>query len=78
MQVEHHTDLAKAAWATGEREDAVVLEQAAEEAQKEAILIAKAAEVSWQEACDTEAEGNRLLLAVQVRSLCCGFFAVRR
>lgn len=66
MQVANLTELAKAAWATRNSEEAVALEQAADMAQKEAILTAKAAESSWREAQDTEAEANRLTGAVQV------------
>lgn len=70
LQVTHFTDLAKAAWATRDREQAVELEQAADVAQKAAILTAKAAESSWREAQATDAEGQRLAAAVHVRSSC--------
>ena len=68
LQVTRLTELAKAAWATRNREEAVALEQAADEAQKEAILTAKAAETSWTEAQATEGNVNRLTASVNVRS----------
>jgi hypothetical protein len=69
LQVAHLTELAKAAWATRNSEEALALEQAATVAQQEAIITAKAAESSWQGSQATEAEANRLSAAVQVRLL---------
>lgn len=70
-QVAHFMELAKAAWATRDSEEAVALEMSADAAQKEAIIIARTAESSWQEAQDTEAEANRLASSVQVRPALC-------
>jgi hypothetical protein len=71
LQVAHLIEVAKAAWATRNSEEAVALECAADEKQKEAIIIAKSAESSWKQAQDIEAEANRLSLSVQVRAFCC-------
>jgi hypothetical protein len=71
MQATRLSERAKAAWATKSSEEAMVLELSAEAAQKEAILMSKAAESTWKEAMGIEAEATRLSLAVQVLLCLC-------
>jgi hypothetical protein len=71
MQATRLSERAKAAWATKSSEEAMALELSAEAAQKEAILMSKAAESSWKEAMGIEAEATRLSLAVQVLLCLC-------